>query len=59
MIINVQKKDTIMKKTYISPSILIVELRTNRPVLIGASNTHAASDAEVFARDLDIDEDDF
>ncbi len=54
-----KKKDTIMKKTYISPSILIVELRAKRPVLIGASNTHAASDAEVFARDLDIDEDDF
>ena len=48
-----------MKKTYISPSILIVELRAKRPVLIGASNSKAASDADVFARDLDIDEDDF
>ena len=48
-----------MKKTYISPSILIVELRAKRPVLVGASNTQAASDATVLSRDLDIDEDDF
>ncbi len=49
-----------MKKTYISPDFLTVALKTRSKLLSASySNTQAASDATVFGRELDIDEDDF
>ncbi len=50
-----------MKKTYISPDFLTVALKTRAKLLNASYNgsQQAASNADVFARDLDIDEDDF
>ena len=53
------KKDTIMKKTYISPNFLTVALKTRSSVLLNYSNTEASKSATVLSREADIDEEDF
>jgi hypothetical protein len=45
-----------MKKTYISPKALMVELRAKRPMLISVSNSKAATDATVYGRESSFED---
>ncbi len=45
-----------MKKTYIEPNQRVVELSVKRSMLISVSSTQAASDATVYGRENDFDE---
>ncbi len=59
MVINVQK-DTIMKKTYISPDMIVANLPTRRVLLTsylgkGANMSSGSADA----REFELDDEDF
>lgn len=44
-----------MKKTYIAPNAIVVKMKYVT-LLIGASDTQAASNAEVFGREAEFDD---
>ena len=52
MVIRVQKKEKIMKKTYISPDMEVVKLAFDASVLQNYSNTQASSNPEILAPEL-------
>jgi len=47
-----------MKKTYIAPITNVVKMKYTTP-LLNYSNTQAASDADVFGREAEFDDDEY
>ena len=53
------KKDTIMKKTYISPDMIVAKLPTRRILLTSIKRGADWKSGEAAAREADFDDEDF